>query len=132
VFDLKRRTVTLANSGLPYPIRAHRDTVGEIELPGVPLGSFQGVTYDELSYPLEPGDMFVFSSDGVNEAMNSRSEEFTAARAMEVVRATRHQSAQEITDAMLAAVDAHRDGFPPNDDTTIVVLKVNDDKGTRS
>src|SRR5213079_1537844 len=41
-FDFKRRSVVIANSGLPYPIRASRNTVDRIELPGVPLGSFAG------------------------------------------------------------------------------------------
>jgi sigma-B regulation protein RsbU (phosphoserine phosphatase) len=132
VFDLKRRMVTIANSGLPYPIRVHGDTVAQIELPGVPLGSFQGVSYDELSYPLADGDVFVFCSDGVNEAMNAKSEEFGAARAMEVVRGVKHLPARDIVNAILHAVDVHRDGFAPNDDTTVVVLKVTDDKGTRS
>ena len=52
VFDLKRRTVTLANSGVPYPVRMSGDTTAAIELPGVPLGSFVGMTYDEVSFPL--------------------------------------------------------------------------------
>ena len=42
IFDLKRRTITLANSGLPYPIRCSAEGCAQIELPGVPLGSFQG------------------------------------------------------------------------------------------
>ena len=54
LFDFKRRTVTLANSGLPYPIRCSGDTVSQIELPGVPLGAFAGSTYDELSFDLAP------------------------------------------------------------------------------
>ena len=82
IFDLKRRIVTLANSGLPYPIRASAEGVMQIELPGVPLGSFQGSTYDELTYALHTGDTFVFCSDGVFEAMNVNGEEFGAARLM--------------------------------------------------
>ncbi len=70
VFDLKRRTVTLANSGVPYPIRVTAEGASQIELPGVPLGSFFGVSYDELTLPLECRDLFVFGSDGVFEAMN--------------------------------------------------------------
>src|SRR5919197_235801 len=69
IFDLKRRLVTLANSGLPYPVRASAEGVAQIELPGVPLGSFPGSTYDELTYALHAGDLFVFCSDGVFEAM---------------------------------------------------------------
>src|ERR671915_1537981 len=59
-FDFKRRSVTLSNSGLPYPIRCSGDECAQIELPGVPLGSFHGSTYDEVSYALHPGDLFVF------------------------------------------------------------------------
>ena len=78
IFDLKRRVVTLANSGLPYPIRASAEGVTQIELPGVPLGSFHGSTYDEISMALHTGDVFVFCSDGVSEAMNVNGEEFGA------------------------------------------------------
>src|SRR4029077_11475881 len=74
IFDLKRRTVTLANSGLPYPIRASGDGVSQIELPGVPLGAFPGSAYYELTFALHTGDLFVFCSDGVSEAMNAEGE----------------------------------------------------------
>ena len=123
-FDLKRHTMTMANSGLPYPVRASGDLVEQIRLPGVPLGSFNGVTYDEASYALATGDVYVFCSDGVFEAMNTRSEEFGAERLVEVVRASRHLTADEIALAIEAAVGAHRDGCPPNDDMTIVVLRL--------
>src|ERR1041385_187640 len=69
IFDLKRRVLTLANSGLPYPIRCSSPGCEQIELPGVPLGSFQGSTYDEVALPLTAGDLFVFCTDGVFEAM---------------------------------------------------------------
>lgn len=122
-FDLKRRTVTLANSGVPYPVRASGDTCEVIEAPGVPLGSFHGMTYDEVILPLASDDVFVFCSDGVTEAMNRRSEEFGSTRLCELVKRTRHLTAKEIVHSIVEAVDAHRAGFPPNDDTTVVVLK---------
>ncbi len=124
VFDLKRRTVTLANSGLPYPVWSSGETCRQIELPGVPLGSFFGVTYDELMLPVSVGDCFVFYSDGVSEAMNSQGEEFTVVRLMEIVKATRDQTAANIVQAILQGVEAHRAGFPPNDDMTMVVVRI--------
>jgi sigma-B regulation protein RsbU (phosphoserine phosphatase) len=123
-FDLKRRSVTLGNSGVPYPVRAHGADITQIELPGLPLGSFFGATYDEVTLPLAQGDVFVFCSDGVFEAMNSRSEEFGAARLMEVVGRTRELPAQEIVKQVIQAVEEHRAGFPPNDDTTVVALRM--------
>jgi sigma-B regulation protein RsbU (phosphoserine phosphatase) len=124
IFDLKRRTVTLANSGLPYPTLASGDTVRQIELPGVPLGSFVGITYDEVTLPLQSDDVFVFCSDGVSEAMNADGDEFTSARLADVVKQHRQLGPREIVHAIVTAVDEHRAGFAPNDDTTVVVVRL--------
>jgi phosphoserine phosphatase RsbU/P len=124
IFDLKRHTLVLANSGLPYPIRASGDTCEQIALPGVPLGSFFGVTYDEVSLPLRANDVLVFCSDGVSEAMNGRGEEFSSGRLIDVVSRHRNLSARDIVQAIVEAVDAHRAGFPPNDDTTVVAVRI--------
>jgi sigma-B regulation protein RsbU (phosphoserine phosphatase) len=124
VFDLKQRTVTLANSGLPYPVLSTPTECRQIELPGVPLGSFFGVNYDEVTLPIDTGDVLVLCTDGVSEAMNSRGDEFGAARLMEVVQSTRDQSSADMVSAISQAVEAHRAGFPPNDDMTIVVVRV--------
>jgi sigma-B regulation protein RsbU (phosphoserine phosphatase) len=126
VFDLKRRTLTLANSGIPYPLRFTAEGGSQIESPGVPLGSFFGVSYDEVSYPLSAGDTYVFFSDGVSEAMNSRGEEYTTARLMEVVERVRTRPAAEIVKTIVDAVEEHRAGYPSNDDTTVVVVKITD------
>ena len=124
IFDLKRRVVTLANSGLPYPIRASSEAVAQIELPGVPLGSFQGSTYDEISVALHPGDLFVFCSDGVFEAMNVNGDEFGAARLLNVVETLREKPPREVVEAIFSAVDVFRAGAPPNDDMTAVAVKI--------
>src|SRR5205085_12069461 len=65
VFDFKRRTMIMANSGLPYPIRASGQSVMQVELAGVPLGSFAGSAYDEAGFELAVGDVYVFCTDGV-------------------------------------------------------------------
>ena len=124
IFDLKRRNVTLANSGLPYPVHASGEACGLIEVPGVPLGSFSGMTYDEVTVPLTSGDVFVFCSDGVSEAMNRKNEEFGSRRLIDVVSKTKDLTAKEIVYSIVQAVAAHRDGFPPNDDTTVVAVKI--------
>jgi sigma-B regulation protein RsbU (phosphoserine phosphatase) len=124
VFDMKRRTLTIANSGIPYPIRVTGGVASQIELPGVPLGSFFGVSYDEVTFPLTPGDMFVFCSDGVFEAMNSKGDEYTGERLIEVVRASQHLPTAGVVDAIVRSVEEHRAGFAPNDDTTVVVVRI--------
>jgi len=124
VFDLKRRIVTLANSGLPYPIRASGAEVSQIELPGVPLGSFPGTSYDEVTFALHTGDLFVFCSDGVFEAMNAKGQEFTASRLIEVVGQVRDLAPREVVNRIFAAVEEFRAGFAPNDDMTAVAVRI--------
>ena len=125
IFDMKRRSVTLANSGVPYPVHCTATACAQIETPGLPLGSFFGSEYDEVTLPIAQGDVFVFCSDGVSEAMNRAGEEFTSPRLMQVVQETRTQTAREIVQAVVSAVETWRDGAPPNDDMTVVVLKFN-------
>jgi sigma-B regulation protein RsbU (phosphoserine phosphatase) len=124
VFDFKRRSMIMANSGLPYPIRCSGDTVAQIELPGVPLGSFAGSTYDELSFDLAKDDVYVFCSDGVFEANDALGREFGAERLLDIVAGVRGKTAKEIVDAIFAAVQDFRGDTPPNDDMTAVALKV--------
>jgi sigma-B regulation protein RsbU (phosphoserine phosphatase) len=124
IFDLKRRTMTLANSGLPYPIRCSSEGCAQIELPGVPLGSFTGSTYDEISFALHAGDLFVFCTDGVYEAMNAQAQEFTASRLLEVVGAHRDDPPSRVVEAIFAAVHAWRGDTPPNDDMTAVAVRI--------
>ena len=124
MFDFKRRTLTLANSGLPYPIRCSGDSIAQIELPGVPLGSFAGSTYDELSFDLQAGDVYVFCTDGVFEANDALGREFGAERLLKVVSETCYQPARGIVDAVFAAVAEFRGDAPPNDDMTAVALKI--------
>jgi sigma-B regulation protein RsbU (phosphoserine phosphatase) len=124
IFDFKRRTMILANSGLPYPIRCSGETVEQIVLPGVPLGSFAGSTYDELSFDLAKDDVYVFCTDGVSEANDALGREFGTGRLLQVVNEVRTRSAREIVDAIFAAVHDFRGETPSNDDMTAVALKV--------
>jgi len=124
VFDLKRRILTVANSGLPYPIRATAEGCAQIELPGVPLGSFQGSTYDEVTFALHAGDLFVLCTDGVFEAMNAQGQEFTAARLLDVVAGLREQPAAKVVERIFEAVSQWRGDTPPNDDMTAVAVRI--------
>ena len=123
-FDFKAHTVTISNSGLPYPIHCTKDDCNQIELPGVPLGSFPGVTYDEVTLPLRKGDFFVFCSDGIFEAMNDEGQEFGGRRLIDVVREYRHQGARGMVDAIFDAATAFQRGAPRHDDMTAVAVKI--------
>jgi len=123
-FDFKGRVLTMSNSGLPYPIRCTEDGCGQIELPGMPLGSFAGVTYDEVTIPLKQGDVFVFCTDGIFETLNADRDEFGARRVCEIVRAHRHETARAIVDAIFDATIRFRGHASQEDDMTAVAVKI--------
>ena len=123
-FDFSRRIVTLSNSGLPYPIHCSSTSCGQIELPGVPLGSFPGVTYDEVTIELKRGDVFVFCTDGIFEALNEAGTEFGASRLADVVNRTYEQSARAIVDAIFEETTSFRGSQPQGDDMTAVAVKI--------
>ena len=123
-FDFKARIMTLSNSGLPYPIHCSATMCGQIELPGVPLGSFPGVTYDEVTLPLEAGDVFVYCTDGILEATNEEGVDFGGRRLCEIVQTHREESARAIVDAIFDAVTSFERSGPHADDMTAVAVKI--------
>ena len=132
MFDLKRRTLVLANSGVPYPLYCRatdrhddsREPPAPLALPGVPLGLFQGSAYDELTIELVAGDLFVFCTDGVHDAANASGEDFGTPRLEQVLSRSCHKSARELVDDIFTAVQDFRGDTAPNDDMTVVALKI--------
>jgi sigma-B regulation protein RsbU (phosphoserine phosphatase) len=123
-FDLAHRIVTITNSGLPYPIRCSGPECAEIELPGVPLGSFPGSTYDELRIGLQKDDVFVFYSDGISEARNEAGVEFGSRRLCQVIAQHANASAREIVDAVFDAVWSFSGETAQVDDMTVVAVRI--------
>jgi len=124
VFDLKRRVLTIASSGLPYPIRWSGGVPAPIEVPGVPLGLLPGSLYDEQTFDLVPGDLYVFCTDGVSEASDLHDREFGTARVIETIDKLHAEPTQAIVDGIFAAVEAFRRDGPPDDDMTAVAVRI--------
>ena len=51
--DLANGTGILANGGMPFPFLVHGDSISRLEMPGVPLGLFEGTVYEELEFELK-------------------------------------------------------------------------------
>jgi phosphoserine phosphatase RsbU/P len=118
------RTLHISNSGLPRPIFARKGKVEVVQSIGLPLGLFTTAEYDELQFECEPGDVFVFFSDGISDARNADDDNFGRTRIEKIVAANCRSSAQEIVDAIFAAVNKFSAGQITFDDQTVVALKV--------
>ena len=73
---------------------------------------------------LSEGDSVVFYSDGITEAMNSSLEQFGEQRLMEAVEKTDRLDAAAAHDSILSTVREFLSGVHPQDDMTLVVLRV--------
>jgi phosphoserine phosphatase RsbU/P len=129
VYDAASRRLTLSNAGGPYPLLLRDGHVLSVRLEGVPLGLLSGTQYDESIIDLMPGDVVVFASDGVLESENAEQEEFGLERLSAVLSAVSPEdSARAITERILAETDDHSGtGIAPQDDRTLVVLRVTDE-----
>jgi sigma-B regulation protein RsbU (phosphoserine phosphatase) len=124
VWDDATLTLQVANSGLPRPVYCHDGKVDIIEATGMPLGLFEDPEYDELSFKANPGDMFVFFSDGILDATNTKGELFGRTRAEKVISECSQNSAESVVNSLFKAASEHALGVETFDDQTVVAIKV--------
>jgi len=74
IIDEATSCLTVANAGCMYPYLRRNDALQEITVGGMPLGSWTDFDYTSLSVSLQPGDLIVFSTDGLVEARNEQDE----------------------------------------------------------
>ena len=70
----------------------------------LPLGVREGEIYDQISVPFEPGDLFLFFSDGITEARNPAGELFGAERLEECVVSNGQLEPAALVEAIRKAV----------------------------
>jgi sigma-B regulation protein RsbU (phosphoserine phosphatase) len=85
---------------------------------GLPLGVIDR-PYEQMTFPLEPGDLLVLFTDGVTEARNPAGDQYGPDRLRAVVAAG-PKDVEAMGKAVLADVRRFAAGRLPNDDLTIV------------
>jgi sigma-B regulation protein RsbU (phosphoserine phosphatase) len=124
VWDDQRRTLQVANSGLPRPLYVHDGKMEIIEATGLPLGLFGEAEYDEFTFKAKPGDMFVFFSDGILDARNKSGDLFGRGGVERVIAACADQSPDCVVTSLFKAVEEFAAGEDVFDDQTVVAIKV--------
>jgi len=124
VWDDEKRTLQIANSGLPRPLYVHDGKIEIIEATGLPPGLFDDADYEELSFKTKPGDMFVFFSDGILDARNRAGEMFGRSGVERVIASCPDQSPECVVTSLFQAVADHAAGEEVFDDQTVVAIKV--------
>lgn len=126
IFDLEKHTVTLSSAGhpLPYHYAARLGGLQPVQVkPTYPLGVRDKARFNEVTVQLEPDDVLVYYTDGINEAHSLEGEEFGFDRLEALIVQHSGRTASEIQAALL---EAYRDWVgdqEPEDDLTLVVVK---------
>jgi sigma-B regulation protein RsbU (phosphoserine phosphatase) len=127
VYDSADRSLTLASSGLPHPHRISQGVIEEIPVHGIPLGLMPERSYVEETLILRQDDVIVFCSDGIEECLDGKEEEFGAPRLRaELLKLSAQPgcTAAEIAAGVVEAVRRHCGAAEPSDDRTVVVLRI--------
>jgi phosphoserine phosphatase RsbU/P len=134
VVDLERRTLTYARAG-------HTPLVHRTALPPpqarlvAPSGMVVGLQLDgldhrfaelleEVTVPLLDGDVFLFYTDGLSEAMNADGDLFTEERLRVLVEEHGGLGSDGLRERIVRDVEAHVATADPHDDMTLIVLTI--------
>ncbi|MGB7555398.1 MAG: SpoIIE family protein phosphatase [Candidatus Korobacteraceae bacterium] len=122
-FDAGSRSLTYSNAGhLPPLVLSSNGQVRRLETSGTVVGLFDGMSYDESTIGMEPGDMFIAYSDGVTEPENEFGE-FGEERLIELIQAHRDQPLARISELVTGAVTDWIAGGEQPDDVTLVLAR---------
>ena len=122
---IKEDQLTLSSAGMPpyYIYRAATGTTEEIQISGVPLGSFTDAYFDQIHTTFNSGDILVIISDGLPEAPNLTGDLFDYQKLQDLITMYGKKSAQEVIDELMVEADAWLSGKHNPDDITLVVIK---------
>lgn len=125
ILDPDRRSLRLASAGHVPLVHYHAadERVELIDLTGIPIGMFDDTAYEERVVDVAPGDIFLFITDGVVEAMNPLREQFGDDRLAKLIRKHRNDPPQRILETLHAAVRRYTHPGAPHDDVTTVLLR---------
>ncbi len=106
--------------------RAATGKVGVIEASSPPLGTRLPPALPAAHEPLEPGDLWLFVTDGLLEATDPRGRPFGERRLMDefAAAARRDPRPRAVEQALLADLAIYRGESELQDDLTVVVVRV--------
>lgn len=125
LINLKDGSMSYCNAGHNPPFIGDEQGGSFLEmLPNAPIGlwpdlEFSGEQMDDIR-----GRLLVVYTDGLNEAENPMQDQFGEEKLLEILKTMNHAKAKEVVESLREAVQQHRNGAEPNDDLTIMSLRV--------
>ena len=124
--DLQTGHLDFCNAGHNPPVIGGCENHGDFldMLPNAPIGLWPELEYEgEEIDTIKDCPLFIYT-DGLNEAENRQQEQFGEDRLVDILRHTHFDTAQQVIETLKAEVEQHRDGAEPNDDLTMMCIRI--------
>jgi sigma-B regulation protein RsbU (phosphoserine phosphatase) len=125
VLDPASGRLIYANAGHSRPFWRHAagGRVDELTARGILIGAFEDITLDEQRIDVQPGDVLVFYTDGITDALNPEGQLFGEERLAAFLAEHGSDGAEAIMVALMSEIAAFADGAEQADDITCVIVK---------
>ena len=124
--NLQSGHLKFCNAGHNPPVIGGGEHHGELlqMLPNFPIGVLPGLEFQGEEIDTIKGRALFLYTDGLNEAENREHEQFGDDQLLSILRNTHFESAQQVVETLYNEVQRHRDGADPNDDLTMMCLRM--------
>lgn len=124
ILDPTKNIFTYINGGHNPPLHYHGGEFRALAEGGIILGVMEHPRkYETGTKEIGAGDIIVFYTDGISEAMNRHREEFSEKRLKQVIEKNSSETAKCLLEAIIGTVQSFVDGELQSDDITIITLK---------
>ncbi len=129
ILNHRTHTLTLAKAGHDAPLlyEAASRAVRPLQSPGMAVGIDSGDLFDtviaDLELQLQPGDLVLVNTDGINEAIDANGAEFGRDAITAALNETAHCGAGALVRDLVGRVVSFRGDELQNDDITLVALQ---------
>ena len=124
--DLTTGHLDYCNAGHNPPVIGGNEHHGDFleVLPNAPIGLWPGLEYQGEELESVKGRPLFIYTDGLNEAENMQQDQLGDDRLLDILRHTKFDSAKHVIETLQATVEQHRNGAEPNDDLTMMCLRI--------
>ncbi len=127
IIDTNTGEVFMCRAGHPPVLLLRRDTVEEITPKGIALGLNYSALFpeslEEYHFQLEDDDILLFYTDGITEAKNVRSEDFSIGNLKQILASEGKKNTSEIAESILSAISVYSQDTPQHDDISLIIFK---------
>ena len=123
--DITTGHLDFCNAGHNPPILVGDGTAEFIDMiPNAPIGLWPEMEFEGEEIADITNHPFFVYSDGLNEAENRQQEQFSDERLLEILQTRPFESSEKTIEMLREEVEKHRDGAEPNDDLTMLCVKI--------